>query len=363
MMREKRLLLVVLIGLLALLLTAQAPLFQRAVAQPETGAVRFAVGPRVDANVARGTVTALADRLAAHGVTSVLTQPAGQVQAAAQAGSYAVLVELVSLAEDCCASPYSFVLHITPRPPRESLLSPAVEATHITLRAEASPSPARLDFIADLLAALVGYSQEACDLPLLEVVRDSAPDYRVEGVTLDYIYARCLYAAREYEASVAVLENSRAALPESGWLATIWEAALAQTLAQRFQFDAALALDDALIAALEDREPPLAPEGRALLAELYLLRGQHRLYLYEWDAVLADYETALALTPENARAHYLRGLLHMAQVDHAAARQDLTRFLALERAQAIPDEHPTIIDQAEAYLAEVEALLLTPQPD
>jgi tetratricopeptide (TPR) repeat protein len=44
--------------------------------------------------------------------------------------------------------------------------------------------------------------------------------------------------------------------------------------------------------------------------ELYTLRGQMYLYLYEWDSVLADYNAALALAPEYADTYYYRGILY-----------------------------------------------------
>ncbi len=346
----------VLFCLMVALLAAPLPPGGLAAARPEPAAIVFVTGPLVHAGVARGYVNALAERLAARGITAVALQGAEEL-----VGRYAVLVELHSLADDCCTSPFAFAMRIHPRPPRESLLSPALEAATITLTLQASPAPARIDFMADLLAALAGYSQEACDLALLEALREAAPEHALEGAALEYVLARCLYAAREYDAATAVLEAGLETLPDESTLSVIWRAAIAQNLAQSFQFDAALALDDALIAALEARDPPPGLEDAALLAELYLLRGQHRLYLYEWDAVLADYAAALALTPANTRAYYLRGLLHMTQNAREAALSDLRRFLALEAVRDVPTEHPAIIAQAEAYRAELEALLGTPQ--
>ena len=77
--------------------------------------------------------------------------------------------------------------------------------------------------------------------------------------------------------------------------------------------------------------------------------------------MLADYEAALALNPEHARAYYLRGMLHMTTNSRQAALEDFTRFLALDHTRPIPDEHPAIITQAEAYAAELTRLLATPQ--
>ena len=94
------------------------------------------------------------------------------------------------------------------------------------------------------------------------------------------------------------------------------------------------------------------------LADLYLLRGQHRLYLYEWDTVLEDYNTALELAPNLPRAYYLRGLLYYTQNSRQAAYADLTTFLALEA--NTPTAHPDLITHAEAYVAELTDLLATP---
>ena len=214
----------------------------------------------------------------------------------------------------------------------------------------------------DAAAGLLGYSAGACAaLPALE--RADAALESVAGIqhgaSLAFYRGACLHSQHAYPAALAVLAGpDRVALIRAGapWpLRLLWDAYAADSHAQGFAFDRALAWDTraiALAAALPSDAQPLAAR---LLPELYLLRGRHRLYLYEWDAVLADYNAALALPDFPARAYYDRGLLYYTQNVRQAAYDDLTRYLALE-----PDPAARLIPLARRYVAELQALLATP---
>lgn len=114
-----------------------------------------------------------------------------------------------------------------------------------------------------------------------------------------------------------------------------------RTYALDFQFDAAVADMDTAIAL--DPDDPM----------LYVERGQRILLLYEWDRVLADYDKAIELDPTYANAYYYRGVLFYTQGPRDRAIFDFERYLELA-----PDgEHA---DNAAQYVeniwAELEAI-------
>jgi tetratricopeptide (TPR) repeat protein len=63
--------------------------------------------------------------------------------------------------------------------------------------------------------------------------------------------------------------------------------------------------------------------------ELYILRGQMYLYLYEWDRVLADYNAAIELDTAYADAYYYRGILYFTRNEPVLALADFQRYRAL----------------------------------
>jgi tetratricopeptide (TPR) repeat protein len=62
---------------------------------------------------------------------------------------------------------------------------------------------------------------------------------------------------------------------------------------------------------------------------LYTLRGQMYLYLYEWDQVLADYNTAIELDPAYADAYYYRAVLYYTRNELNLALADFQHYLDL----------------------------------
>lgn len=112
-------------------------------------------------------------------------------------------------------------------------------------------------------------------------------------------------------------------------------------------FDAALDDMDTAITLVKKHNP----NNPIDLAELYLEQGQIRLLTYEWDAVLADYNTSIELAPNQAEAYYRRGLLYYTTlVDRENALPDFERYLEL-----YPDG-PFAADAAQ-YIADITAEL------
>lgn len=304
----------------------------------------------------------LRDTLTAEGISTLAQSadpPAPDTQPPPLTTVYPVLVDVYPSATG------DFQVTIQPRPPQDSVFSPVLEAAHVALTLEPVSTATPPALISDLISVLYGYSESTCDLSRIAALRTNTPAAIQNPHMLDYVEARCHYQARDYTAAINLLETSRDSLEDHKWLPILWDAATAQALAQNFQFDAALALDDALIQQVST--DPLAQNHESdtseLLAELHLLRGQHRLYLYEWDTVMADYDTAIGLAPDLSRAYFLRGLLNSTQNHQQAALDDLTSFLQLERSRITPTQHPAILAQAEIYVTALEALLATPPAD
>lgn len=89
--------------------------------------------------------------------------------------------------------------------------------------------------------------------------------------------------------------------------------------------------------------------------ELYTLRGQVYLNVYEWDKSLADFNTAIELAPEYADAYFQRGVLYYSILQTG---QEL-RQEALADFQHYLDLAPEgqYADQAREYSAKIEAEL------
>lgn len=266
---------------------------------------------------------------------------------------------LVVLVQPCAAADCQLRLQFVPAtPPARSLITPAVQSAVLATDPPAlAYRPGQGTLAAELVAGLAAYATDHCTDALRYL--DQAAGTLPLLYTLAFYRARCRHAERDYSAAFDLLRAARPALlaaePEPALLA-LWNATMADVLAQNFAFDRALAWDDRAIRAAR-RSELAAATSRQLLAELYLLRGQHRLYLYEWDAVLADYNQALSLLPDLPRAYYLRGLLHYTLNQRAAAYADLTRFLALETDPSSP-----LLPLARQYAGDLARLLATPAP-
>lgn len=263
--------------------------------------------------------------------------------------------------------------------PEHALLSPALQTRllnarppslrHATLASQAAGAHQRA---AELASGLFGYAAGDCAaaLPHLQALWAQGPGSDARSAVLegghlvDFYAALCLHAGRDYSAALRVLTgDARAAMRQNTsegppHMLLLWDAYIADSLAQSFAFDRALAWDDRNILVARAHHNPADAQADQLLAELYLLRGQHRLYLYKWDAVLADYNRALSLAHAPPRAYYYRGLLYYTRNELQAAHDDLTRYLALEIDAASP-----LVALARQYLDDLAHLAVTPSPD
>ncbi len=258
---------------------------------------------------------------------------------------------LVILVQSCVADNCGLHLHFLPAtPPTRALITPALQQMILAANPPAlTYMPGQETVAVDLAIGLAAYAADRCPegLPYLD---RGADQITPASAILAFYRARCHHAVRDYAGAYDLLRASRPALLATSApraLLALWNAAMGEASAQSFAFNRALAWDERAIRA--------AAGDRALLAELYLLRGQHRLYLYEWDAVLADYNMALSLLPDLPRAYYLRGLLHYTQNRLGAAYADLSRYLVLETDPASP-----FLPLARRYTDELARLLSTP---
>ncbi len=322
---------------------------------------------------------ALQDALDDHDLAASLEVETYQPSLNAQADVWALGDEslFIHVSYTCPDDPYClFVVMLPYRMPQSALFSPRYDTGYSLVAAGARTMmvirldnrfEAELSLFTNLAVGLTYFTNSDCidALPVLEQSRaqvdpQSANRYLIRD--LDLLSVVCLREQREYQAAVDVLQALRT--EDDSWRpeneGVIIDAYIADSLAQLFRFDEALAIDDANIALAKDTLVDV-PEHyeilwERLLADLYLLRGQHRLYLYEWDAVLADYDAALALANAPPRAYYYRGLLYYTQDARQQAYDDLTRFLALET-----DPYSHLIPLTEQYLAELTDLLATPE--
>lgn len=124
--------------------------------------------------------------------------------------------------------------------------------------------------------------------------------------------------------------------------------ARAKVYALAFAFDKAIEdVTQAIALAELNRLPP------ATLARLYKQRGDHIFLIYEWDRVLADYNTAIEFDPTYADAYFARGVLYYTQGPRPLAQADFERFLVLAPRHPRAPEAVTYIESIEQ---ELEAL-------
>ncbi len=287
---------------------------------------------------------------------------------------YVLQVTVRPCEQDSCAERWGFSVTA---PVNSTLFTPSLQSQVLNENAleirllSSAPPHATDDLLSALSEGLYHYASGTPDraIPLLDRATKQL-NYdeqgnallRLDGTQsieaqhaylLDFYRARSLHDVRNYADALALLLARRPVLQADAPLRAIWDAAIADALAQNFEFNRAIIWDDRNIMTL--RVQPDMAESQ-LLAELYLLRGQHRLYLYEWDVVMDDYNAAIALKSAPPRAYYLRGLLNYTQNSRQAAYDDLIQYLMTET-----DPESSFISLAEAYLAELEALLTTPQ--
>ena len=247
-------------------------------------------------------------------------------------------------------------------PPTRALLSPDLQtriqnAQPITLRVGQVTNMETEDIVQAALA-LFDYATDDCPaaLPLLGRPEFLPSDRMGNVSTLQFFEAVCLHDLQDYAGAINMLESHRTPVNQGRQFARLWNAYIADSYAQNFAFDNALRLDNGNITAARARHAAQNPTDDQMLAELYLLRGHHRLYQYEWNVVLEDYNRALEIPHAPASAYYYRGLLYYTQNERQAAYDDLTRFLNTEDSPDSP-----LAALAAQYVVELEALLATPQ--
>lgn len=119
----------------------------------------------------------------------------------------------------------------------------------------------------------------------------------------------------------------------------------AQIYALAFEFD--MAIQDMTRAIAIGEQQGLRNDD---LARLYKQRGDHIFLIYEWDRVLADYNTAIRLDPTYADAYFARGVLYYTQGPRPAAAANFEQFIALA------PQDPRV-PEAQAYIESIDAEL------
>ncbi len=274
----------------------------------------------------------------------------------------------------CSAPGCALIAAFYARPPMgemvlsADLLSRIMDSFPLTVSYPAQPSGTdeRAAFFTDAALGLGSAAGRQCALALPHLENAAQRARTLDGIGrsswLDFFRALCQRERRDYSAALLALDDMHADLSgddRAPWmLFRVHDAYRADTLFLNFDLEGGQAQDDLNLRLALQQHDPADPLSDQLLAELYLLRGNHRLYLYEWDAALADYNAALALEHVPARGYYFRGLLYYTRNDLEAAHADLARYLERETDPASP-----LIAQTEAYLAEVDRLLNGVSPE
>ena len=125
----------------------------------------------------------------------------------------------------------------------------------------------------------------------------------------------------------SLIQTMQARFSSQPYELSILLATQAQLYALTFDYDAAvMAIDEAISAY---HQLPYVAYNPSHMAELYTLRGQMVLLLYEWDAVLSNYNAALSIAPAYAPAYFHRGVLFYTMGPREKALEDFLRYLSL----------------------------------
>ncbi len=127
--------------------------------------------------------------------------------------------------------------------------------------------------------------------------------------------------------ALSLIQASQEMFESQPYEASALLATQAQLYALAFDYDAAVnAVDEAINTYRRTAYVAYAPSH---MAKLYTLRGQMVLLLYEWDAVLSDYNTALSIAPFYSPAYFHRGVLFYTMGPRERALEDFQRYLSL----------------------------------
>lgn len=223
----------------------------------------------------------------------------------------------------------------------------------------------------DFITAMLLYDLERCAdaVPLLHRMRE-------KDATLTYTIAICAIETGKYTAAIDWLgtESNLSSLNYTTTLAWLYiqigePEQAQQTMSARGELDDILdesevalrffvnsaqlyALGFDYTSALEDmdRAIALAEEmgvEESKFAELYTLRGEIVLLTYEWDAALADFNTALEFDANYAPAYFERGILYYTQAQREEALTDFQMYLELA-----PDSENA--ELAQQYIESIE---------
>lgn len=143
-----------------------------------------------------------------------------------------------------------------------------------------------------------------------------------EATTLAWLYIQTGDPGRALE-TMQDLQSQEDLLEASADSIEIY-ANSAQIYALTFDYASALENVDRAIALAEEAEV----ENKKFAA-LYTLRGEIVLLTYEWDAALADFNTALAFDANYAPAYFQRGILYYTQAQRENALADFQTYLEL----------------------------------
>jgi len=215
----------------------------------------------------------------------------------------------------------------------------------------------------DFATALILYATDDCESANLlfnDIVTPT--NYLEENVPDAYFYqGACNLIAGEYETAITnfseVYQNSEgdywsSSTTNSAWAyiqlgredeafelmnlvlesREFWSRVPIETLVNRAQlyalvldYDLAIADMDTAIGLAEENLDQFTPTG---IAELYVLRGQMVILLYEWDRVLENYNTALEIAPDYTPAYFYRGILYYSILAREEALADFETYLS-----------------------------------
>lgn len=153
---------------------------------------------------------------------------------------------------------------------------------------------------------------------------------------------------------ILLLTCTTIALMACNWLSLFNQPQVDQLIASAGDFAAQNQFDDAIVDLTTALT--LSPDN----PELYILRGQMYLALYEWDAGLNDYNRAIEIAPNDPDAYFYRGVLYYSilqtgvELRHEALA-DFQQYLEITPSGEHAAEAEEYATQIESELAALEA--------